>query len=69
MGEFVDAQVSSGRYGSVSDVMRAGLRLLEAQEAQLKTLQQALDAGERSGPPETFDSDMFIASMHAKHAS
>jgi antitoxin ParD1/3/4 len=64
---FVDAQVESGRYGSVSDVVRAGLRLLEAHETQIRALQEALKAGELSGEPVPFDSDAFLTRMRAKH--
>ncbi|MBN8873730.1 MAG: type II toxin-antitoxin system ParD family antitoxin [Rhodospirillales bacterium] len=46
---FVDRQVSEGRYGTASDVMRAGLRLLEEHEARLAVLRAALAEGERSG--------------------
>lgn len=58
---FVDESVRSGRYGSASEVIRAGLRLLEAEEARLTGLRAALDEGENSGPPEVFDFDAFIA--------
>lgn len=47
--EFVAGQVDSGRYGSASEVLRAGLRLLERSESKLEVLRQALIAGERSG--------------------
>ena len=46
---FIEAQVSEGRYSSASDVVRAGLRLLEEQEAKLATLRAALVEGEQSG--------------------
>lgn len=46
---FIEAQVSEGRYSSASDVVRAGLRLLEEQEAKLAALQAALIDGEESG--------------------
>jgi len=65
---FIDAQVQSGRYGSASDVVRAGLRLLEEHEAKVKALQDALIAGEESGEPRPFDSEAFLARMRAKHA-
>lgn len=64
---FIDAQVQAGRYGSASEVVRAGLRLLEEHEAKVKALQDALIAGEESGPPQRFDSDGFLARMRAKH--
>ncbi len=58
---FLAQEVSSGRYRSVSEVVRAGLRLLEDQETQLAALRVALVAGEESGAPEAFDFDAFIA--------
>ncbi|MGK9170357.1 type II toxin-antitoxin system ParD family antitoxin [Inquilinus limosus] len=66
--DFIDAQVQGGRYGSASDVVRAGLRLLEKHEARVKALHDALIAGEESGEPQPFDSEAFLARMRAKHA-
>ena len=58
---FVEAQIDHGRYNSASDVVRAGLRLLEEQEAKLEALRSALIEGEQSGPSTPFDFDAFIA--------
>jgi antitoxin ParD1/3/4 len=58
---FVEAQVDQGRYSSASDVVRAGLRLLEEQEATLTALRAALIEGEQSGPSTPFDFEAFIA--------
>ncbi len=65
--DFVGTQVRSGRYGSASDVVRAGLRLLEEHEARVKALREALIAGEASGEPQPFDNEAFLAKMRAKH--
>jgi antitoxin ParD1/3/4 len=65
---FVEAQVKEGRYGSASDVLRAGLRLLEAREANLAALREALVAGEESGPALPFDFEAFVTRKRAAGA-
>jgi antitoxin ParD1/3/4 len=40
---FVERVVSEGRYGSASEVVREGLRLVEEREARLLALRAALD--------------------------
>lgn len=46
---FIARQIKSGRYNSVSEVIRAGLRILESSETKIATLRNMLEEGEKSG--------------------
>ena len=57
--EFVESLVNSGRYQGVSEVVRAGLRLLEEREDRHKALvarlEAAVEEGLASGDPEPLE--------------
>jgi antitoxin ParD1/3/4 len=65
--KFIDAEVSSGRYNSASEVVIAALRLLENNEEIKKNLVEALKKGERSKKVENFDPKKHLAALHQKH--
>lgn len=66
---FITEQLESGRYASTSEVIRAGLRLLEEHEDRVRALRAELDSGESSGPAEPLDIEAFLSSQHASHGS
>lgn len=69
LAAYIDAEVSSGRYASASEVVRAGLRLLQEREAQLAALRAALERGEQSGPAETVTAAALLGDLKARRRS
>ncbi len=65
--EFVSEKIGEGRFQSVSEVVRAGLRKLEEDETRLQALRARLQAGEDSPAIEDFDGAKFIADLHKKY--
>ena len=65
--QFVAEILRQGRFQTVSEIVRAGLRKLESDEAKLQALRAKLQAGEDSPVVENFDGEQFIARMHSKH--
>ena len=53
--DFVQGRIAEGRYKNVSEVIRAGLRLLEAEEQKVIVLRQAIEEGINSGIAHGFD--------------
>ena len=55
--QFINSQVSAGRYKNVSEVIRAGLRMLENEESKVLALRNAIQEGLNSPLVEEFDFD------------
>lgn len=47
--DFIERQIETGQYSDITDVICAGLTLLENNEDKLNTLQALLEEGEQSG--------------------
>ena len=62
---FVEEQIKDGRFSNASEVVRAGLRLLEDVETGQRALRAALLEGEASGPAIPLDWDEFLARKRA----
>ena len=63
--QFIELQVAQGHYSSTSEVMRAGLRLLEERNAKLAWLRHELAKGEASGAPKAFDPEALKTKLRA----
>jgi antitoxin ParD1/3/4 len=63
---FVDSVVRSGRYGSASEVVREGLRLVEEREARLRALRDTIDASIAEGGDVTDDEMRDALEAHAE---
>lgn len=64
--QFVQTQVSVGRYKNVSEVIRAGLRLLENEESKAIALKNAIQEGLNSPRVENFDFDENLKHLKAE---
>lgn len=58
--DFIRSRVAGGRYNNASEVIRAGLRLLEEEESRLYALKKAIREGENSGIDSGFDPSSFL---------
>jgi antitoxin ParD1/3/4 len=64
---FINKQIETGKFSSVSEVVRAALRLFEFEEAKKTELIKELEKGEQSGFVENFERDSFLKNLHQKH--
>jgi antitoxin ParD1/3/4 len=64
--DFVHQRISEGRYKNVSEVIRAGLRLLEEEESKVTALKNAIDEGINSGMAKDFDPKKHLDSQKSK---
>lgn len=64
--DFVDKSVSEGRFKNASEVIRAGLRMLEEEENKITALKKAINDGMESGIAENFNLKLHLESLKAK---
>ena len=63
--DFVDDKVASGRFKNASEVIRAGLRLLEEEESKILALKNAIKEGLDSGLAKNFDAKKHLEKLKA----
>ena len=64
--EFVQNSIREGRFKNVSEVIRAGLRLLEDEESKVIALKKAIQEGLNSPRVENFDFDKNLERLKAE---
>ena len=64
---FINQKIVSGKYNSVSEVIRSALRLLEKEENKVDLLISELEAGENSKLVEDFNPKEFLFTLKKKH--
>ncbi|GAO44704.1 type II toxin-antitoxin system ParD family antitoxin [Flavihumibacter petaseus] len=63
--DFIDKRISTGRFKNASEVIRAGLRLLEEEERKITTLKKAIVEGIESGTVDNFDAKQHLSKLKA----
>ena len=64
--QFIKNRISQGRYKNASEVVRAGLRLLEEEENKMVALREAIQDGIDSGIANDFDPKSHLKGLKAK---
>lgn len=64
--DFVDTKVTQGRYKNASEVIRAGLRLLEEEENKVQILKNAIQEGIDSGIAEDFNPKNHLQALKTR---
>ena len=67
--QFVQSRISEGRFKNVSEVIRAGLRLLDEEESKIIVLRKAIQDGIDSGIAHDFDPKKHLESLKAQKLS
>lgn len=62
---FINEQIASGKYSSVSEVVRTALRFFEQEENQKKSLINELKIGEKSSKIKNFDRTKNLEQLNA----
>lgn len=65
--DFINTEISSGRYNSVSEVIRTALRLLEEEKQKIESLKNAIELGEKSKNIQNFNAKRHLQELHGKH--
>ncbi len=65
--EIIQNSIQSGRYSSVSEVIRAGLRMVDAEEKKIQNLKSAIEDGEKSGYVKDFDPQQHLAELNRNY--
>ena len=63
--DFIKAQIAQGRYNNASEVIRAGLRMLEDNDTRIAALKSAIEEGMNSGEAVDFDPAAHLKSLKA----
>ena len=64
--KFVQGRISTGRYSNTSEVIRAGLRLLEDEENKVIALKDAINEGIESGIATDFKAEKHLKMLKSK---
>jgi len=64
--DFVESSIINGRYKNASEVIRAGLRLLEEQEVKSAALRKAIKDGISNGIASDFNPKRHLASLKSR---